>query len=152
MLARASLAAIACLTLIGCSQKAPKGINASALDNVIAGAIGDPSTCVKVVEKASGKVVYQYGSHMTCGLALSNCGGQGTTTGDALGKEAATGAAKTASCPSPAGGTAYAMGPLPNSKPQYAGLAYSASMNTKHLLPGIEIQRRLELAFRQAGF
>ena len=114
--------------------------------------IGDPTTCVLVVEKGSGKVVYRYGRELTCGVSFPSCQGAGTTTGDDLATAAAAGEARSASCPSPAGGVGYIIGPMPTTKPQYANLAYSASMNTKRMLPGIEMGHRLEQAFSRAGF
>ena len=81
------------------------------LDDGIAATIGDPTTCVLVVEKGSGKVVYRYGRYMTCGVSFPSCQGAKTTTADDLAKAAAAGEARSASCGSPAGGVGYVLGP-----------------------------------------
>ena len=62
MRGRALAGLIVSLALIGCSEKAPKGIDAAALDDAIANSIGDPATCVLVVKNGSGDVVYRYGA------------------------------------------------------------------------------------------
>jgi hypothetical protein len=152
MRAATALALIACAALWGCSAKAPKGIDAALLDDGIANTIGDPTTCVLVVKKGSGEVVYRYGSHMTCGTSFPSCQAGGTTSGDDLAKAAASGEVRSASCGSPAGGVGYVIGPVPTSKAQYSDLAYSASMNTKRMLPGVEMASRLAQALSRAGF
>lgn len=137
--------------LAGCS-KAPKGVDSAALDDAISKVIGDPSTCVLVVKKGSGDVVYRYGSHMTCGVSLPTCQGVGgQTTANDLAKAAAGGETRTASCGSPAGGAAFAIGPLPTQKPENQSLAYAAVMNSKRMLPGMEMASRLEGAFAKGG-
>jgi hypothetical protein len=152
MVRPAALALVLAAALAGCSAKAPKGIDAALLDDGIANTIGDPTTCLLVVRKGSGEVVYRYGSHMTCGTNIPVCQGAAVTTVDDLAKAAAAGEARTASCPSPAGGVGYTIGPVPTTKPQYQDLAYAAAMNTKRMLPGIEMASRLEQAFKRAGF
>ena len=54
MRARTAVGLILTLALIGCSAKAPKGIDAAVLDDAIGNAIGDPTTCLIIVKKGSG--------------------------------------------------------------------------------------------------
>jgi hypothetical protein len=155
MRALASLGLVLMLALTGCTPKAPKGIDAKALDSAIGDAIGDPTACLILTRKGSGEAVYQYGSNINCSAQIPICTSPGTTSVKELAKAAATtGQSKTSSCPLPAGdgGVGYVMGPLPATKPQYQDLAYAASINGKRYLPGIELQTRLEPAFTKAGF
>jgi hypothetical protein len=136
--------------LTACSPKAPPGVDTALLDEAIANSIGDPTTCVLVVKRGSGEVVYRYGRQLTCGTNIPSCQAGGTTTVDALAKEAARGVVRTVSCPSPAGGVGIAVGPVQSTK---AGdLAYAAAMNSAHVLPGMEIARRLDGALAKGGF
>ena len=146
----AVLTLVLAASLSACSPKAPPGVDAAVLDDAIATSIGDPTTCVLVVRKGSGEVVYRYGRQMTCGTQIPSCQGGATTTVDALAKEAAKGVMRTVSCPSPAGGVGIAVGPVQSSK---AGeFAYAAAMNSQHVLPGMEMARRLDGALAQGGF
>jgi hypothetical protein len=86
------------------------------------------------------------------GGPLPLCLTPGETTVDDLAAAAAKGEERSASCSSPAGGAAYVLGPLPTDKPQFKDLAYAAGMNTKHMLPGVEMARRLGNAFPEGGF
>ncbi len=142
------------LALIGCAPKAPKGIDAAVLDDAIGNAIGDPSICVLVVEKGSGKLAYKYGTNVNCSAQIPVCTAPGTTTVNDLAKSAAAGQTRNSSCAlvQGEGGVGYASGPLPASKAQYQNLAYAASINGKRYLPGIEIATRMEGAFKKAGF
>ena len=148
----AVLTLVLAASLSACSPKAPTGIDTAALDDAIATSIGDPSTCVLVVKKDTGEVVYRYGRQMTCGAQMPSCQGEAMTTVDALAKQAAAGQVRTISCPSPAGGVGIAIGRVPQTKPELGELVYAAGMNTEHVLPGMEIARRLDGAFAKAGF
>jgi hypothetical protein len=147
---RAALILVLAAVLTACSPKAPPGVDTAVLDEAIANSIGDPTTCVLVVKRGSGEVVYRYGRQLTCGTKIPSCQAGGTTTVDALAKEAARGVVRTVSCPSPAGGVGIAVGPVQSTK---AGdLAYAAAMNSAHVLPGMEIARRLDGALAKGGF
>ena len=139
-------------SLSACSPKAPAGVDTAVLDDAIATTIGDPTTCVLVVKKGSGEVVYRYGRQVTCATDIPSCSGGATTTVDDLAKEAAAGQTRTVSCPSAAGGVGIAIGPVPQTKPQMGELVYAAAMNSQHVLPGMEIAHRLEGDFAKAGF
>jgi hypothetical protein len=146
----AALGLIVAAALTGCSPKPPPGVDVAVLDEAIANSIGDPTTCVIVVRKGSGEIVYRYGRQLTCGTQIPSCQGAAITSVDALAKEAAKGVTRTVSCPSPAGGVGIALGPVPTTR---AGeFAYAAGMNSPHVLPGIEIARRLDGAFARGGF
>jgi len=154
MRARAAVGLILTLALIGCGAKAPKGIKAADLDDAIGNAIGDPTTCLIIVKKGSGENAYQYGSNLNCSAQIPVCNVPGQTTVKDLAKRAAAGEEKTASCglPQGEGGVGYVIGPVPATKPEYKDLAYAASFNGKRYLPGIEMQTRLEGAYKKAGF
>lgn len=150
---RAALALALAAALAGCSNAAPAGVDTAALDEAIANSIGDPTTCVLVVKKATGDVVYRYGTHMTCSREMPSCEGAATTNVENVAKAASQGVAKSASCPTSAGAVGWTAGDLPTSKPQTFGdLAYAAAMNSKRALPGREMAVRLESAFAKGGF
>ena len=154
MRARAAVNLILTMALIGCAPKAPKGIDAAVLDDAIGSAIGDPTACLILVKKGSGEAVYQYGTNINCSAQIPICTGPGMTNVKALAKAAAGGETRTSSCALAGGegGAGYTSGPVPATKPQYQDLAYAASINGKRYLPGIEMQTRLEGAFKKAGF
>ncbi|CAN5346866.1 hypothetical protein BH11PSE2_BH11PSE2_10450 [soil metagenome] len=138
--------------LAGCS-KLPKDIDKDILDDAVGASIGDPATCVLIVKKGTGDVVWRYGRNMTCAQTLPACDAPGSISTDNVAVAAAKGATKAASCPSPAGLASWSAGPLPTSHPdKYGDLVYAASMNSKRGLPGREMATRLEGAFAKAGF
>jgi hypothetical protein len=155
------LIAISCLaallTLGACGPKLPSGVNGQALDDGVAEAIGSPSTCVLAAEKASGKLVYRYGSHEVCARSINACDRPGTTTAQTeLNAARSTGAVRTASCETAeeaSRGVAWASGPLP-ALPGKADrqMVYSAFMEGPEALSGREAKRRLENAFAKVGF
>lgn len=144
------------LALAACQPPAPKGIDAQTLHDAISDAIGDPNTCVLIVEKGGGKVVFRYGEPTTCAIARPACddaGGMMAT--EELGEKAAAGDVRTTSCDAlgEAGDrVGWASGPItPSPGAQYGDLAYAANMQGPSVLPGREIKVRLESAFRKAG-
>lgn len=144
------------LALAACQPPAPKGIAAQTLHDAVSDAIGDPNTCVLIVEKGSGKVVWRYGEFTTCATSRPACDDTtGTLTTDELGKKAAAGDARTTSCDAPgeAGDrVGWASGPItPSAGATYGDLAYAANMQGPSILPGREIKVRVEGAFRKAG-
>jgi hypothetical protein len=145
----AALALVLAASLTGCSPKPPPGVDVAVLDEAIANSIGDPTTCVIVVRKGSGEIVYRYGRQLTCGTQIPSCQADAVTSVDALAKAAAKGVTRNFSCSSPAGGVGVALGPVSTRPGEFA---YAAGMNSQHVLPGIEIARRLEGAFAKGGF
>lgn len=143
------------LILAACAPPGPEGIDTHRLDEAVGRAIGDPNTCVLIVERGSADIVYRYGTHMTCARTLPSCQDGGTMTLDDLKAAAAAGDARAISCPSLPDGSAsvaWASGAIEKSPgAEYGDLAYAAVMEGQRALPGREIALRLERAFKQAG-
>ncbi len=140
--------------LTACAPKTPEGVDAAALDEAVARAVGSPSTCV-VVEKREGGVVYRYGAHTTCARSLPACDAPGVTTIQTQLDAAKTGKVRTASCDTAdeaSRGVAWASGPLPvlTGKPDRR-LVYAVFMESGDALSGLETKRRLEAAFERVG-
>jgi hypothetical protein len=136
------------LLLAACAPKAPKGVERASLDEAVARAIGDPSTCVMMAEAPSGRVVYRYGSHVTCGRKLPMCEGESEYAVSNLLRAASHGIVAADSCPTVADGSrtvGWAAGPA---RP---GLVYAAVMEGERALPGRVMADRLQVAFRRAG-
>jgi hypothetical protein len=146
--------AFASLALAACEPTGPKGIDSELLTQQVSKAIGDPNTCVLIVEKATAKVVFRFGDYTTCALGRPSCDGDGTLSTDDLAKLAAAGDVRTKSCDATgdAGRVGWASGPItPSAGTAYGDLAYAANMQGPTVLPGREIKARLESAFRKAG-
>ena len=148
--------AAASLALGACEPTGPKGIDPDRLQSAVSDAIGDPSTCVLIVEKGSGRVVYRFGDYTVCATSRPACDDAGgKLTGDDLAKAAAAGDVRTRSCDaiSTTGDrVGWASGPItPSPGASYGDLAYAAEMQGPNVLPGREIKIRLEAAFRKAG-
>jgi len=153
---RALLISLSAIALLAACNQAPKGSDVHQLDAAVGAAIGDPNTCVLLVEKGSGNVVYRYGGHRACNRVLPACTDPAATlTAEALGKLAAAGDTRTISCDGGPGGVdrvAWASGPAPKSADSTAGdLAYAALMVGPTVLPGREIAIRLEAALVKGG-
>ena len=65
--------AASALTLAACDPPGPKGIDAEMLRQQVSKAIGDPNTCVLIVEKGSGNVVWRFGGYTTCAMGRPAC-------------------------------------------------------------------------------
>jgi hypothetical protein len=143
----AALAALLLATLCACTPPSGRNLPKDALDAAIGRVIGDPATCVVLVDRASGQVVYRYGTHQNCDRPLPACDRAGTITlTDTLAMIAA--GPRTASCASaPGRSVGWATAHLPGTRP----LDYAAFMEGERTLPGREIQSRLEGAFQDAG-
>lgn len=152
---RGRFAAFALCLVAGACSPGLKGVDDSALQDAVSRAIGDPSTCVLLVDH-SGKTLWRYGTHMTCARDLPACAKPGETmTIEDLAQRAAKGEEVTISCPSSPDGlrsVGWASGPVqasPNAK--HPPLAFAALMEGERALPGREITARLNEAFSQAG-
>ena len=142
---------IAAVTLTACGPQAPRGISHDLLETAVNEAIGDPNTCVLIGEARSGRVVYQFGSHVTCGKAWPSCGQGGDRTPDALLKSTIRGGPPVrASCSSNTDGS-RGVGWAAGSIPGHPELAYAAAMEGKSTPPGVIIADKLERAFKAAG-
>jgi hypothetical protein len=144
------------LPLLTACEPAPAGVDGQALLDSVGAAIGDPNTCVLLVEQGTAKTVFRYGEPSRCLRSLPDCGpAGGQTTAEALAKLAARGDDRAISCDSVADGSrrvGWATGPFvatPGSK--YEPLAYAAMMEGEGALPGREIKARLEPALRKGG-
>jgi hypothetical protein len=140
----------AALLLAACAPKAPR-LPSAKLDALIGDYIGDPTTCVLIADKATGKILYTYGDNFNCVRSLPACDRPGTLSGrQALGL-ATTPGGRGASCASNAAGTrsvGWAEGAVAGSQPP---LLYSAVMEGQAALPGIEMNTRLAEVFSQTG-
>lgn len=155
MTVRGPLAALAVCLLVGACSSGLKGVDEAALNDAVGKAIGDPSTCVLLVDHG-GKVLWRYGTHMTCARELPSCGKPSETlTIEDLASAAAKGEAVAISCPSSPDGlrsVGWASGPVQSSpKAHHAPLAFAALMEGERALPGREITARLTDAFADAG-
>lgn len=152
---RAVLLALPVLALLAACSQAPKGIDVDRLDQEVGGAIGDPSTCVLLVEKVTAKVVYRYGTHANCGRPLPSCNAPGSISVNELARLAAAGEERTVSCDSGPDGVnrvGWAAGSAPRSPgSEHGDLAFAAMMEGPSVLPGREIKIRLAAALKRAG-
>lgn len=151
---RLALVVLAAAGLTACSPKLPEGIDEAVLTQSVGKQIGSPSTCV-VIADAAGKLVWRAGGYITCSRNLPSCEGA-QVTAETLLKANVGKPARFLSCPSggPAGATVgWAIGPVPTGEGKPArGLTYVAVMEGEKALPGLEIQDRVERAFKKAGF
>jgi hypothetical protein len=155
---RRALAFLAIAATLGaCSPKpagvapSPGGLPSTQLDNQIAAAIGDPSTCVLIAD-AGGKVLYRYGDDFNCVRGLPACDAPGLINAKAALQFAMKPSGRFASCNSLPDGSrqvGWAEGPVQS----VAGrnLVYSAVMEGQRALPGHEMNARLFDAFSKAG-
>jgi hypothetical protein len=127
------------------------GLPGDALDQAIAGGVGDPTTCVIVAERPTHKVLYRYGQLFNCVRGLPACDRPGFLTAQQALALADTADGRGASCPSNADGSrrvGWAEGRIAGSK---RDLIYSAVMEGDRALPGREMIARLNDAFANAG-
>lgn len=151
---RGLVTALAAGLLAACAPKAPAGVEQAVLDEAIATAIGDPTTCVLVAERDSGKVVYRYNSHVSCGRGYPVCRGAGARSTDELLKASLTGETVMASCPTTADGSrsvGWAAGPVGEGGEGRTKYVYAAVMEGEKAVPGRVMAARLSKAFRKAG-
>lgn len=149
------LMTLALLASGGCARTggggAAGGLPSAALDQAIGQAIGDPSTCVLLADKTSGKVLYRYGEAFNCLRGVPACDRPGYLNATQAIALAATPGGRGASCPSTADGSrtvGWAEGVV---SARRGDLVYSALMEGQTALPGHEMAARLDDAFRKAG-
>ncbi|HEX3407275.1 MAG TPA: hypothetical protein VHS81_08570 [Caulobacteraceae bacterium] len=150
-LALAAIAGLTALQLGACTPKSAQGINTSLLDNQIAAAIGDPSTCLLLADAKTGQVVYRYGSDFNCARTLPACDFAGVMNAKAGLPYAKRPGGRMASCASVPDGSrqvGWAAGRVQSAK---RDLVFSAVMEGERALPGHEINARLFDAFQKAG-
>jgi hypothetical protein len=140
---------LAAVSLAGCGRSPGDRLPDDALDQAIGRSIGDPTTCVIIADRQSGKTLYRYGQQFNCERGLPACDRPGSTTAKAALAFSATG--RTASCASNGDGSrsvGWAAGKVESSKHD---LVYSAVMEGDRALPGEEMSARLAQAFQNAG-
>jgi hypothetical protein len=109
----------------------------------VGAAVGDSSTCVVVAEAGTGKVLWRSSNMTVCTVERQACVKPGPTTVLKLADEVAKGAAPVITgCES----VSWASGPTPGGKAAYAAVMYG-----ERALPGMEMARRLNEAFKDAG-
>lgn len=145
---RPSIPLIFLLAVGACAPAGPR-LPTAALDRAIGDAIGDPTTCVIVAERPTGKTVYSYNAGFNCTRGLPACDRPGFLTGQQALAFAAAG--RNASCNSNPDGSrtvGWSEGRVKSAKYDFI---YSAVMEGQRALPGQEISARLADAFTAAG-
>ena len=146
------LTALAILAILaGCIPAKGPGMPADALDQAIGGAIGDPTTCVIIADRATHKTVYTYGESSNCTRGLPACDRPGLSSARAALAFADTVDGRGASCPTTADGSrsvGWAEGRVVSTRGVWI---YSAVMEGGTALPGQEMSARLAQAFQNAG-
>ena len=146
------LVAVAVASLGACAPKADRGLGTPQLDNQVAAAIGDPSTCLLLADAKTGQVVYRYGDDFNCSRGLPACDAASQLNAKAAIQYATKPGGRMASCASVADGSRQ-VGWAEGRVQSVAGrnLVYSAVMEGERALPGHEINARLFDAFQKAG-
>ncbi|MGA2952367.1 MAG: hypothetical protein ABSD80_09060 [Caulobacteraceae bacterium] len=147
---RLATALLVILSLSACGPREPKLPN-DALDQSVAQAIGDPDTCLLIVDHKTGKTVYSYNDGFNCVRGLPACDRPGFLTARQALAFATLPDGRKASCNSNADGSrtvGWAEGRVQSAKGDFI---YSAMMEGQSALPGQEISARLDDAFANAG-
>jgi len=138
------------LPLAACGPREPK-LPSDALDRAIESSIGDPSTCVLVVDHSTGNTVYSYNNGFDCVRGLPACDRPGYLSAKQALALATLAGGRKRSCNSVADGSrtvGWAEGRVQSTKHDFI---YSAVMEGQRALPGEEIAARLDDAFASAG-
>jgi hypothetical protein len=151
---RAVFGVVMAFLLTGCA-KTPgtrgTSLPGGALDHAIGDAIGDPTTCVVIAERATGKILYRYGERFNCVRGLPACDRPGVMTAENALVLADTADGRGASCPTSADGTRRVGWAEARIASPRRDLIYSAAMEGERALPGREMMARLAEAFANAG-
>lgn len=152
---RGPLAALVLGFALAACSPTLKGVDESALQDSVSRAIGDPSTCVLLVDSKA-HILWRYGTHMTCARDLPACDKAGDTqTIEDVARRAARGEQAAISCPSSPDGlrsVGWASGPVQSSPhAKHPPMFFAALMEGERALPGREITARLNDAFSEAG-
>lgn len=141
---------MAALAVGACAPKGPV-FPSDALDHAIAGSVGDPTTCVILADRATGKTVYRYGQDFNCARGLPACDRPGFLSASGALPLAQAPDGRYASCPTSPDGSrsvGWAAGRVASTR---RNLIYSAVMEGDRALPGQEMKARLDAAFARAG-
>lgn len=150
----AAVGLVAALLLSSCAKSpgsAASALPGDALDHAIGDAIGDPTTCVVIAERATRRIVYRYGERFNCVRGLPACDRPGVMSAENALALADTADGRGASCSSSADGTrrvGWAEARIAGPK---RDLIYSAVMEGERALPGQEMMGRLAGALAAAG-
>lgn len=143
------------LVLAACSNgggKAAPSLQDLDLDNQIGRAVGDPSTCVILADRKTGKTLYTYGVAANCAVALPACDRPGTLTAKQAVPLADSLEGRHAGCdtrPDGSRSVGWAQGRVTSTAGR--DLTYTAVMEGERALPGLEMSDRLVQAFKNAG-
>ncbi len=138
------------LLLAACGPKEPK-LPSDALTQQIETSIGDPSTCVLIVDRATGKTVYSYNDGFDCVRGLPACDRPGYLNARQALALATLPGGREKSCNSVPDGSrtvGWAEGKVASRKHDFI---YSAVMEGERALPGHEMASRLEEDFANVG-
>ncbi len=136
----------------GCAgPPAEKGLPVDALHDAIAVSVGDPSTCVLLADRVTGKVVYRYGEAFNCVRGVPACDRPGAMSATQALALASIAGGRAVSCPSNADGSREVGWAEGRATSKTRDLVYSAMMEGERALPGHEIAARLDEAFHKAG-
>jgi hypothetical protein len=135
--------------VLGACARSGGGLPVDALHDAIAASVGDPTTCVLLADRASGKVIYRYGETFNCVRGLPACDRPGALTATQALTLASAG--RQVSCPSNPDGSRMVGWAEGRAVSRGRDLVYSAMMEGDRALPGHEIAARLDAAFRKAG-
>ena len=139
---------VGALSLAACAPAGPK-LPAAALDQAIGEAIGDPTTCVIIADRSTGRTLYSYNAGFDCTRGMPACDRPGYLSAKQAMVFAPAGRA--ASCNSNPDGSrtvGWAEGRITSTKGDFI---YSAVMEGDRALPGHEMAARLTDAFSNAG-
>src|SRR5579863_2870673 len=141
------------LILIAVCACAPRGprLPSDALDAGIGQEIGDPTTCVIIADRVSGRTLYTYNAGFDCVRGLPACDRPGFLSArQALALAILPGGRETScnSIPDGSRTVGWAEGKVASRKHDFI---YSAVMEGERALPGHEMASRLEEDFADAG-
>lgn len=145
------LAALAALVFTAaCARQEAAGLPSTQLDQAIGGSIGDPTTCVLIADRATGRIRYRYGQLFNCVRGMPACDRPGFLNAKAALKLASV-PPRGQSCPSnpqAARQVGWAEGVIGGSS---GTLIYSAVMEGDRALPGHEMNVRLYDVWTKTG-
>ncbi len=152
-LMRIAIAAALALNFAACARTSTQTLMPTeALEVAIGKSIGDPTTCVLIAERASGKVVYTYGQAFNCLRGLPACDRPGTLSAQGALAFADSLDGRHASCNSVLDGSrqvGWTEGRVTSRANR--DLIYSAVMEGQQTLPGEEMGARLQGVFARVG-
>lgn len=138
------------LLAAACARQDGAALPSTQLDQAIGTAIGDPTTCVLIADRATGKIRYRYGQLFNCVRGMPACDRPGFLNAK-TGLKLAAVPPRGESCPSSPQGTrrvGWAEGVIGGTS---GTLIYSAVMEGDRALPGHEMNVRLYDVWTKTG-